>query len=212
MGLKYNCIILMVLVLIAIYRSFLAFAEEKKSFVDEFNSPKLNSVWNIKARNGGCFINDWRSGRLMLISSRVEEGVYLNYNREINERDKVTFEAKLDTSDLTDDINIGFADQIMTPADSGELAKHILWGVAIVRGGWWTRVEDGFKEGKFQKGWHVFSLKIDTSFIELCIDGVYVGRKKSPPKPLYFYINGDGTTNYYTAKTAIDYIRVNYED
>lgn len=148
----------------------------------------------------------------MLISSRIEEGVYLNYNREINERDNVTFEAKLDTSDLTDDISIGFADQIMTPADNGELATHILWGVAIVRGGWWTRAEDGLREGKFQKGWHIFSLKIDASFIELCIDGVYVGRKKSPSKPVYFCISSDAYTNYYTAKTAIDYIRVNYED
>ncbi len=184
-------------------------AGETGLFIDHFNSRDLSSGWDIKPRNGGYFINDWAGSRLILVSSKVEEGVYLNYAREITDQN-ATFEVKLDTSYLTDDINVGFSDQIMTPGDNEEVGTHILGGIAIVSGGWWTHTEEGLKEGKFQKGWHVFSLKVNGKFIESCIDGVYIGKRARRAGPVYFYISGDACTNYYTAKVIIDYIKISY--
>ena len=179
------------------------------SFTDHFNSQDLNPVWDIKSRNGGYFINDWADSSLVLVSEKVEEGVYLNYAREIGDQD-AAIEVRIDTSYLTDNISIGFADQVMVPDDNEEVNSHLLADISVVGNGWWTYPDDGLKEGKFQKGWHIFSLKIDDKFIETSVDGNYIGRKTRRPGPAYFCISGDAYTNYYTAKVIIDYIKINY--
>ena len=187
--------------------------------VDEFDSPKLDeNLWDMQIAGGASFeIND---GILIMSSPNVDSGIMLYCPVNFEDAD-VTFEVKLETSGLVDNITAGFIDEVMEPQINTEINNHWEANFFFVPANWYIKQDPvvvGQKppnppglQGPFDIGWN--TVKIDSSeskgTITFFLNGEEAGEVDKNPDVVerYFYVTCDPYTTHYTGEVSIDYIK-----
>ena len=187
--------------------------------VDEFNSPKLDeNIWDMKAVGNASFEID--DGILIMTSPNVDSGIMLYCPINFEDVD-VTFEVKLETSGLVDNITVGFIAEVMEPQINTDINNHWEANFFFVPANWYIKQDPvviGEKppnppelQGPFDIGWN--TVKIDSSeskgTITFFLNGEEVGQVDKNPDVVgrYFYVTCDPYTTHYTGEVSIDYIK-----
>ncbi|MFC1717487.1 hypothetical protein ACFL6S_27750 [Candidatus Poribacteria bacterium] len=188
--------------------------------IDEFDLPKLNEeLWEMMTvGNASSKIED---GILTMTSPGVDSGAMVYYPVDVENVD-ITFEVKLDTSGLVDNITVGFIAELMEPQVNTDINNHWEANFFFVPANWYIKQDPvviGQKppnpagmEGPFDPGWNV--VKIDCSEskgkITFFLNDEEVGEVDKNPdvKSRYFYVTCDPYTSHYSGEVAIEYIKM----
>lgn len=188
--------------------------------VEEFDLPRLNEeLWDMQIVGDAEFeISD---GILTMTSPSVDSGAMVYYPVNVEDVD-ITFEVKLDTSGVVDNITVGFIADLMEPQINTDINNHWEANFFFVPANWYIKQDPvviGEKppnppelQGPYDLGWNV--VKIDSSesksTITFFLNGEEVGEveKNQEVQSRYFYITCDPYTSHYTGAVAIDYIKI----
>ncbi len=188
--------------------------------VDEFDAPKLDEkLWQMEAVGKASF--EIEDGILVMSSPTVDSGIML-YSPVNFEDVDVTFEVKLETSGLVDNITVGFIAEVMEPQINTDINNHWEANFFFVPANWYIKQDPvviGEKPpnppdllGPFDIGWN--TVKIDSSEtrgkITFFLNGEEVGEVDKNPdvEERYFYITSDPYTSHYTGDVLIEYIKI----
>jgi len=187
--------------------------------IDEFDLPKLNEeLWDMMVVGNASYeIND---GILTMISPGVDSGAMVYYPMDVDDVD-ITFEVKLDTSEVVDNITIGFIAELMEPQINTDINNHWEANFFFVPANWYVKQDPvviGQKppnpgiEGPFDPGWN--TVRIESSEtkgkITFFLNGDEVGEVDKNPdvESRYFYVTCDPYTSHYSGVVDIEYIKM----
>jgi hypothetical protein len=189
---------------------------------DEFDAPTLNeALWEMRNVAGASF--DISNGILTMTSPAVESGSMLYYPVNVEDID-ISFEVRLDTAGLVDNITVGFIAGLIDPQVNTEINNHWEANFFIVPANWYLKqdpVNIGEKppnpgiEGPYDAGWNVVKVENSESNgkITFFLNGEEIGVVDKNPdvEQRYFYITCDPYTSHYSGAVAIDYIEIEGE-
>jgi hypothetical protein len=187
--------------------------------VDEFDSPALDEeLWEIKVAGKASFeISD---GALEMSSPAVESGIILYYPVNVEDVD-ITFEVKLDSSRMGENLTVGFISEPLEPQINTEINNNLEATFYFVAGNWYVKQDPvviGEKppnpgiEGPYDLGWNTVTIDSSESKgkITFFLNGEEVGEvdKNKDVKTRYLYITCDPYISHYTGETSIEYIKI----
>ncbi|MBM3234970.1 hypothetical protein FJZ31_01595 [Candidatus Poribacteria bacterium] len=142
------------------------------AFVDDFNSPNLDQkVWDLKTAGKASY--EIKGGTFKIESPAVESGAILYHPRNLQNED-ITFEIKVNVSELGDNISMGFIAAPLEPQINEEINKNLEATFYFVPANWYIKQDPvviGEKppnpvgmEGQYKKAdWNVVQIDFSKS-------------------------------------------------
>ena len=190
-------------------------------FIDDFNSPELDKkVWDLQTAGKASY--EIKGGTLNIESPAVESGAMLYHPRNIQDED-ITFEIKVNVSELGDNISMGFIADLLEPQINDVINNNLEATFYFVPANWYIKQDPvviGEKppnppgmEGQYNVGdWNVVQIDLSKSKgkITFYINGKEAGQvdRNKDVKERYFYLTPDPYTSHYTGGCEIDYIKI----
>jgi len=190
---------------------------------DEFDSPGLDtSLWEMKIAGGASY--EISGGSLKMSSPDVDSGIMIYYPVNVADLD-ISFEVKLDTSGVVDNLVTGFLADLMDPQVNTEINNNWEANLFFVPDNWYIKQDPivvGEKppnpgiEGQYLDGWNVAKIDINKSSgkVTFYMNGEQVGEVDRNPdvESRYFYVSPDTYTSHYTGEITLDYIEIGGPD
>ena len=190
-------------------------------FIDDFDSPNLDKkVWALKLV--GKASHEIKGGTLKIESPAVDSGAMLYHPRNLQDVD-ITFEIKVNVSELQENISMGFIAALLEPQINTEINNNLEATFYFVADKWYIKQDPVVldqkppnppgMEGQYKKGdWNVVEIDFSKSKgkITFYINGKEAGQvdRNKDVKERYFYLTPDPYTSHYTGGCEIDYIKI----
>ena len=189
--------------------------------IDEFSNPNLDpKLWEMKKVGKASY--EIKDGVLTMSSPAVESGIMLYHPRNIVDMD-ITFEMKLNTAGLVDNITCGSIAELMDPQLNDNMNNNLEASIFFVPDKCYIKQDPvviGQKppnpagmEGAFDKGgWNVAQITFSKSKakVTFVVNGKTIGEvdENRDVKQRYFFITSDPYTSHYTGEAKIEYIKI----
>ena len=211
----------MLLLLFCLTNMIFGSSQVQADFIDDFDSPNLDKkVWDLKT--AGKASHEIKGGTLKIESPAVDSGAMLYHPSNLQDVD-ITFEVKVNVSELGDNISLGFIADLLEPQINTEINNNLESTFYFVPDKWYIKQDPvvlGEKppnppgmEGQYEKGdWNVVQIDFSKSKgkITFHINGKEAGQvdRNKDVKERYFYLTPDPYTSHYTGGCEIDYIKI----
>lgn len=188
--------------------------------IDEFNSPNLDKkLWEMKKVGKASY--EVKDGVLTMSSPSVESGIILYHPRNIVDMD-ITFEIKLNTAGLVDNIVCGSLAEIMEPQLNDNINNNLEASLFFTVDKCYVKQDPvviGQKppnpagmEGQYEKnGWNIVQITFSKSKgkVTFVINGKTIGEVdiNKDVKQRFFFITSDPYTSHYTGEVKIEYVK-----
>jgi hypothetical protein len=182
-------------------------------FTEDFDSKQLDETqWVIKTEGKASY--QIADGKLILTSPAVADGIILFYKTPITK--DITIEARLDTSQITNDGSFGFTDEIIPPMLNTDNHQHSRAQIYFNADQWHTLTDgvhvDGGVNVQDKAGWHVFKVEIKKETISFLVDDKALFETEKILDKRFWAVTPDWYTSHYSGILTVDWVKLSGDE